>query len=223
MGLLVHCRHGDTPPIPVEVNGYDMYLTATIDPVPTMCMNAKLATAQIDDFVEDVQADINATDVSLKFFHLNPKPLKKVGKRDCVARQLKREVFMATFPEARSKETGVTLLRPFAKVASVAAEGNFGGCEAWFNLTIPIGKHDGQLQFLQPENVSIALAKPRLLIVTLRTSLFDAMAVCIHAPDSSWKKEEIEYWWDTTYADMEATIPNGYIMLCGADMNMRVG
>ena len=114
------------------------------------------------------------------------------------------------------------MMRPFVKVTSVAAEGNFGGCEIWLNTSVPIGQHDGHPQFLKPENVSILVAKPRLLIVALRTTCFEARAICMHAPDSSWASCDILQWWKTCFDDLDTAVPQGCTVMCGADLNMRI-
>ena len=84
--------------------------------------------------------------------------------------------------------------KPFVKAASVALDGKDGGCEVLFNASIVIGVHDGVNQYVVPENLSIVLAKPRRLVVLLRTSCFQCAAICLHAQDSSWSCDEIEIW-----------------------------
>ena len=46
--------------------------------------------------------------------------------------------------------------------------------------------------------------------------------MCMHAPDSSWKIVDIVQWWKTCLEDLDAAIPQGCTVLCGADLNMRI-
>ena len=208
-------------PYPLKFCGMDMYLSATVHPVPGKCIDAQTITAHIDEFKQDDHIEAVVTTCPLLAMHLNPKTLKRRVKRDCFARQLRKDYFICTFPEARSRETGVSVFKTFVVAAAVADEG-FGGCEIWLNTKIPIGYHDGRAQYLQPQNVSIIVAKPRLLIIAIRTSCFQCMACCIHAPDSSWTIADIDMWWKCTFTDMEQAIPDGHTVFCGADLNMRI-
>ena len=98
------------------------------------------------------------------------------------------------------------MFKTFVVIAAVADDG-YGGCEIWLNTKIIIGYHDGRAQYLQPQNGPILVAKSRLLIAAVRTSCFQFIAICMHAPDSSWSTEDIDSWWKDTFNDMGNAIP----------------
>ena len=116
---------------------------------------------------------------------------------------------MATFPEARGKHTGICWRPPFAVAASAAQDGMYGGCQIWVNCTTIIGKHGDVEQVTAIENLSILLARPRILVVLLQTSCFQVASVCIHGPDSTWSQYDIDAWWEVAENDVRHVVPRG--------------
>ena len=106
--------------------------------------------------------------------------------------------------------------------AVAASEKGFGGCEIWINTSNLIGTHAGINQKVVYDNVTILLAKPRRLVCILRASCCELVAICLHAPDSTWPHQETDDRWLETSEDLSQCIPIGCTILCGADLNMRI-
>ena len=62
-----------------------MYLSATLDPVPTLQVPAHIVTDAIDNYEQDDVAIIEAEIHKMNFMHFNPKTLLKKTKTDCFA------------------------------------------------------------------------------------------------------------------------------------------
>lgn len=107
-----------------------MYLSATVDPVPTMQIPSAVITDAIDNFQEDDVRPLDVADMQpLAFMHFNVKTLLTLAKRQCHKRQITEDkIFTTTFPEARSRVTEVKVEENFIIVSSASDRG-FGGCE----------------------------------------------------------------------------------------------
>ena len=122
--------------------------------------------------------------------------------------------------EARPKSDSLRDLPEHIVAASAADNGSYG-CEIWISKKRPFFTSNGHKTFIQHHNVTIIVAEPRLLIISVRIKHIKILIISAHAPHSA--NEDRKAWWlhfKSTILSLSKRFANMYI---GIDANTSFG
>ena len=103
-------------------------------------------------------------------------------------------VLAAGIQEART-HAGMRIIDDFLVVSS-GGEGGQLGCELWLDLTRTLGTHGDQRGVITAKACTVALATPRLLVVTVTAPRLKCTLAVAHAPHSGAEAHIRATWWE---------------------------
>ena len=134
----------------------------------------------------------------------------------------KDAVMIGTFPETRHTNTGVVTKHVFVIATSACKLNGSGGCAILFNLKRPVTTINGLPACLTEDDISIIVAQPRRLVVSVTSPAMQCIVVCLHCLDTSYPEDERREWWSTSISVLDAIVSSKDSVILNIDGNTRI-
>ena len=208
----------------LQEHGSKLRLMVNVDAAPAAQVPSAVIAAKYDDFIQaEVTSSTPVAISNMRIFHFNPSTLRCEVKMKSFAEQMHKEAaIVGTFPEARHKHTGIVTKNGFAVATSACKPNGSGGCAIWLNLKKPVTTINGVPVCLSEDDISIIVAQPRRLVVSVTSPAMQCIIVCLHCLDTSYPEDERKEWWCTTASVLGPIISTKDSVILNIDGNTRV-